>query len=319
MTRWVIRCRRASSSSFRPNRRRLQAEDLDEEVDGVAGEIPFGPAPITVFDQETLVSGQLEVTCGQLDELEATPLEQRGQGCDSGGADLLARPWAFRVADARRSVLPKASSPDANGPPEPASSDRSSDRRLGRPPSSAGAPAPPPRSGRPWLRLFPAGSCEGGFPLPFSFIFSSHCCRSASPPKDQARRNSANAASSNSSNRRRSRWRSDSCRPAQVSCAMPWPMPRPPHSNMSGRRRNWRSSEALRNGTQALRCGPLTRVGEAPALRGATPFPNASEPAGVRPALQMGVDRTRPAWTRNPWRTLCAFVPQRLLWILKSC
>ncbi len=31
-----------------------QAEDLDVEVNGVAGQIAFGPAPIAVFDFEKL-------------------------------------------------------------------------------------------------------------------------------------------------------------------------------------------------------------------------------------------------------------------------
>jgi len=39
-----------------------EAEDLDKEVDGVAGQVALGPAPVTVFDQEALVGGQLEVT-----------------------------------------------------------------------------------------------------------------------------------------------------------------------------------------------------------------------------------------------------------------
>ena len=29
-----------------------QAEDLDVEVDGIASEVAFGPAPVTVFDDE---------------------------------------------------------------------------------------------------------------------------------------------------------------------------------------------------------------------------------------------------------------------------
>ena len=71
-----------------------QAEDLDEEVDGVAGEVALRPTPIRVFDQEALVMGQYEVPGGQLDELEAALLEQRGQRSYAGGSDLLTRPAA---------------------------------------------------------------------------------------------------------------------------------------------------------------------------------------------------------------------------------
>lgn len=37
-------------------------EHLDMEVDGVAVEIALGPAPVTVFDDETGIGGQNEVT-----------------------------------------------------------------------------------------------------------------------------------------------------------------------------------------------------------------------------------------------------------------
>ena len=54
-----------------------QAENLDEEVNGISSEVALGPAPITVFEQEALVRGQFEVLGGPFDELEAPPLEQR--------------------------------------------------------------------------------------------------------------------------------------------------------------------------------------------------------------------------------------------------
>ena len=38
-----------------------QAEDLDVEVNGVAGQIAFGPAPVAVFDDETGVGGQNKI------------------------------------------------------------------------------------------------------------------------------------------------------------------------------------------------------------------------------------------------------------------
>ena len=34
-----------------------QAEDLDVEVNGVASEVAFRPAPVTVFDDETGIGG----------------------------------------------------------------------------------------------------------------------------------------------------------------------------------------------------------------------------------------------------------------------
>ena len=34
-----------------------QAEDLDVEVDGIASEVAFGPAPVTVFDDEAGIGG----------------------------------------------------------------------------------------------------------------------------------------------------------------------------------------------------------------------------------------------------------------------
>jgi len=35
-----------------------EAKDLDMEVDGIAGQIPLGPAPVTVFDDEAGIGGQ---------------------------------------------------------------------------------------------------------------------------------------------------------------------------------------------------------------------------------------------------------------------
>ena len=47
-----------------------QAEDLDKEVDGVAGQIALGPAPVAVFDDEAGEGGQNEVAGLLFDELE---------------------------------------------------------------------------------------------------------------------------------------------------------------------------------------------------------------------------------------------------------
>jgi len=69
-----------------------ETEHLDEEVDGVAGQLALGPAPITVFDQQARVSGQFEVVGGPGDQFQVALLEQRRQRCHPCGADLFARP-----------------------------------------------------------------------------------------------------------------------------------------------------------------------------------------------------------------------------------
>ena len=75
------------------------AEDLDMEVDGVASEMAFWPAPVAVFYDETGISGQNKIACLACDELESALLEYRHERYQSGGADLFARPaWALRAA-----------------------------------------------------------------------------------------------------------------------------------------------------------------------------------------------------------------------------
>ena len=69
-----------------------EAEDLDVEVNGVAGEVSFGPAPVTVFDEETGVGRQNKIARLAFDDLEAALLQERNQRGQSGGADLFARP-----------------------------------------------------------------------------------------------------------------------------------------------------------------------------------------------------------------------------------
>ena len=76
-----------------------QAEDLGIKVDGVARQIALWPTPIGVFDDQTGIGGQAKVAGLALDQLEATLLEQRGQGHHTGGADLLARPPGLRGVD----------------------------------------------------------------------------------------------------------------------------------------------------------------------------------------------------------------------------
>ena len=45
-----------------------KGEYLYEEVDGVAGLVAFGPAPVAVFDDETGEGGHAKVVGRQLDE-----------------------------------------------------------------------------------------------------------------------------------------------------------------------------------------------------------------------------------------------------------
>ena len=54
-----------------------QAEDLDVEVDGVAGQIALGPAPVTVFDDEAGIGGQNKIARLACDEFQPALLEQR--------------------------------------------------------------------------------------------------------------------------------------------------------------------------------------------------------------------------------------------------
>ncbi len=53
-----------------------QAEDLDVEVNGVASQIAFRPAPATVLDEETGKGGQSKIARLPWDELEASLLKQ---------------------------------------------------------------------------------------------------------------------------------------------------------------------------------------------------------------------------------------------------
>ncbi len=68
------------------------AEHLDKEVDGVAGEVALGPAPVGVLDDETGEGWQLEVADVTFDERELSVLEQRNQGRLPGRPDLFAGP-----------------------------------------------------------------------------------------------------------------------------------------------------------------------------------------------------------------------------------
>jgi hypothetical protein len=52
-----------------------QAEDLDAEVNGVAGEVAFRPAPVAVFDDETGKGGQNEIAGVLGEDLQFALLE----------------------------------------------------------------------------------------------------------------------------------------------------------------------------------------------------------------------------------------------------
>ncbi len=55
------------------------AQDVDEEVDGIALEVALRPAPVAFFDDETGVGGQFEIARLGRDELDALLFEQWGQ------------------------------------------------------------------------------------------------------------------------------------------------------------------------------------------------------------------------------------------------
>ena len=74
-----------------------QAENLDEQVDGIAGQIPFGPAPVAVFKEESGMGGQFKVARLSFEEWEAAPLKERNERCQPGGADLFAGPARGRT------------------------------------------------------------------------------------------------------------------------------------------------------------------------------------------------------------------------------
>jgi len=67
-----------------------QAEDLEVEVNGIAGKIAFRPAPVAVFDDETGISWQNKIAGLARDDLEAALLQQRNQRGQPGRADLFA-------------------------------------------------------------------------------------------------------------------------------------------------------------------------------------------------------------------------------------
>jgi hypothetical protein len=56
-----------------------QAEHLHVEVNGVAGQVAFGPAPVAVFDEEAGKGGQNEIARRAGDQFQTALLEQGRQ------------------------------------------------------------------------------------------------------------------------------------------------------------------------------------------------------------------------------------------------
>ena len=73
-----------------------QPQNLDAEVDGVAGQVALGPAPIAVFEEEArwVASSKLPASRSRR---AAALLQQRHQWDQPGGADLLAGPAGSRA------------------------------------------------------------------------------------------------------------------------------------------------------------------------------------------------------------------------------
>ncbi len=66
------------------------------EVDGVAGEVAFGPSPVAILDDETGKGRQKVVAAPAFKQLKVSFLKQRQERSQSGGADLLASPACGR-------------------------------------------------------------------------------------------------------------------------------------------------------------------------------------------------------------------------------
>jgi len=73
-------------------------EDFDVKVDGISGQVAFGPTPVGVFDDEADVGGQDEVVGIACDELEPALLKKGDERSEACIADLFARPARQLVA-----------------------------------------------------------------------------------------------------------------------------------------------------------------------------------------------------------------------------
>src|SRR5438128_9316245 len=69
-----------------------EAQHTHEEVNSIAGQVAFGPAPIAVFDDQTGIGGQDKITRLAWDDLDSALLQQGNQQDLPGRADLLAGP-----------------------------------------------------------------------------------------------------------------------------------------------------------------------------------------------------------------------------------
>jgi hypothetical protein len=79
-----------------------KANDLDEEVDGIAREVPLGPAPVGVFDEETWMVDQFVVAPFPLAQGEATSVKEGEDRSHPCGADLITRPsWCGSAGEFR--------------------------------------------------------------------------------------------------------------------------------------------------------------------------------------------------------------------------
>ena len=56
-----------------------QAQDLDKEVDSVAGQITIRPAPVAVFEDQTGIGGQNKIAGLAFHECQSAFVEQRRQ------------------------------------------------------------------------------------------------------------------------------------------------------------------------------------------------------------------------------------------------
>jgi hypothetical protein len=73
-------------------------QDLNEEVNGVAGQVALGPPPTAVLEDQAGEGGQEVIARLLLDEPEGSFLEQGHQWRQAGGADLFTRPARLREA-----------------------------------------------------------------------------------------------------------------------------------------------------------------------------------------------------------------------------
>ena len=69
-----------------------EAQHAHEEVNGIAGQVPFWPAPIAVFDDQTGIGGQDKITRLAWEDLDSALLQQGNQRDLARRADLFASP-----------------------------------------------------------------------------------------------------------------------------------------------------------------------------------------------------------------------------------